>query len=282
MGICRDGSDEVIQERRIGGNKAVLFVYAMEALESMAFVSNAVSLVTYFFGYMNFSLTKSATTLTNFMGASFLLALFGGFICDTYLSRFKSSIIFGSIEVLGYTILTIQAHFKFLRPFPCKEVALDSTHQCESAHPGQVAVLFLGLYLVAIGTGGVKAALPSLGADQFDEKDPKEAASLSSFFNWFLFSLTIGSVVGVIFLVWISTNEGWEWSFGVCAIAVFFGFLFLYMGKSFFRHNVPKGSPIVRILQVFIAAIRNRNLPLPDMADELHETHDKKLTVLKF
>ncbi|KAK9165285.1 hypothetical protein Scep_000476 [Stephania cephalantha] len=264
MGICRDGSDEVIQERRIGGNRAVLFVYgnvfhlndsskqtlgscvnqistfvligaAMEALESMAFVSNAVSLVTYFFGYMNFSLTKS-----------------------------------------GYTILTIQAHFKFLRPFPCKEVALDSTHQCESAHPGQGAVLFLGLYLVAIGTGGVKAALPSLGADQFDEKDPKEAASLSSFFNWFLFSLTIGSVAGVIFLVWISSNEGWEWSFGACAVAVFFGCFFLYMGKSSFRHNVPKGSPIVRILQVFIAAIRNRNLPLPDMTDELHETHDKE------
>ncbi|KAK9129630.1 hypothetical protein Sjap_010117 [Stephania japonica] len=276
MGICRDNNDEVIQERRIGGNRAVLFVYAMEALESMAFVSNAVSLVTYFFGYMNFSLTKSATTLTNFMGASFLLALFGGFISDTYLSRFKSSILFGSIEILGYTILTIQAHFKFLRPLPCKEVALDSTHQCEPALPGQVAVLFLGLYHVALGTGGVKAALPSLGADQFDEKDPKEAASLSSFFNWFLFSLTIGSVVGVIFLVWISSNKGWEWSFGVCAVAVFFGVFFLYMGKSSFRHNVPKGSPIVRILQVFVAAIRNRNLPLPDMTDELHETQDKE------
>ena len=72
----------------------------MEGLENMAFVSNALSLVTYFYGYMNFSLTKSATSLTNFMGFSFLLPLFGGFISDTYLSRFKTAILFGCIEVL--------------------------------------------------------------------------------------------------------------------------------------------------------------------------------------
>lgn len=72
----------------------------MEGLENMSFVSNAVSLVIYFFGYMNFGLTKSATTLTNFMGTSFLLTLLGGFISDTYLSRFKTCVIFSSIELL--------------------------------------------------------------------------------------------------------------------------------------------------------------------------------------
>jgi hypothetical protein len=60
----------------------------------------AVSLVTYFYGYMNFSLTKSATTLTNFMGTSFLVALFGGFICDTYMTRFKACVLFGCVEFM--------------------------------------------------------------------------------------------------------------------------------------------------------------------------------------
>lgn len=72
----------------------------MEGLENMAYVANAVSLVTYFYGYMNFSLTKSATTLTNFMGTSLLLTLLGGFICDTYLSRFKTCVLFGCIELV--------------------------------------------------------------------------------------------------------------------------------------------------------------------------------------
>jgi peptide/histidine transporter 3/4 len=76
---------------------------ATEGLENMAFITNAVSLVTYFYGYMNFSLTKSAATLTNFMGTAFLLTLVGGFICDTYLSRFKTCVLFGLIEFLVCT-----------------------------------------------------------------------------------------------------------------------------------------------------------------------------------
>ncbi|KAL5705071.1 hypothetical protein ACHQM5_023417 [Ranunculus cassubicifolius] len=276
MGICRDGNTQSTQPKRLGGTRAVLFVYAMEGLENMAFVSNAVSLVIYFYGYMNFSLTKSATTLTNWMGTSFLLALFGGFISDTYLSRFTATVLFGCVELVGYAILAVQAYFGSLRPFPCKDVAPSLMNQCESASDGQVAILLSGLYLVALGTGGIKAGLPSLGADQFDDSDPKEARLLSSFFNWFLFSLTVGAAIGVIFVVWISTNQGWDWAFGVCFISVLFAVVFLCMGRSFYVNNVPTGSPITRILQVFVASIRKCNLPTPDLTVELHEIHDKE------
>ncbi|KAH1244399.1 Protein NRT1/ PTR FAMILY 4.5 [Glycine max] len=221
-------------QRRLGGNRAALFVYAMEGLENMAFVANAVSLVTYFFGYMNFSLTKSATTLTNFLGTAFLLALVGGLISDTYLSRFKTCVLFACMELLGYGILTVQARFHQLRPIPCKDLAPTQMSQCEAATGGHAAILYTGLYLVALGTGGIKAALPALGADQFDEKDPKEAAQLSSFFNWFLFSLTIGAIIGVTFIVWIGVNLGWDWSFIVCTLTILFAIVFICMGNSLF------------------------------------------------
>ncbi|KAF9610863.1 hypothetical protein IFM89_025325 [Coptis chinensis] len=172
MGKCRDGNTQTVNQKRLGGARAVLFVYAMQGLENMAYISNA-----------------------------------------------------------GYTLLTVQAHSTLLRPFPCKDVAPGS--QCEAADYGQVAVLLSGLYLVALGTGGVKAGLPSLGADQFDEKDPKETGLLSSFFNWLLFSLTIGATIGVIFVVRISSNQGWDWAFGV-----------------------------------IVAAIRKRHLPIPELTDE--------------
>lgn len=262
-------------QRKLGGNRAALFVYAMEGLENMAFVANAVSLVTYFFGYMNFGLTKSATTLTNFMGTAFLLPLVGGLICDTYLSRFKTCVLFACMELLGYGLLTAQAHFPQLRPIPCKDVAPNQMSQCKAATGGQAAILYTGLYLVALGTSGIKAALPALGADQFDDKNPKEAAKLSSFFNWFLFSLTIGAIIGVTFINWIGANQGWDWSFGICTIAVIFAILFICMGKSLYRNNIPKGSPLTRIIQVFVAAFRNKKLQIPENAEELHEIHEK-------
>ncbi|KAJ6878867.1 hypothetical protein NC652_032413 [Populus alba x Populus x berolinensis] len=276
MGISRDVKIEPKPERRLGGNRAAFFVYTMEGLENMAFICMAASLMTYFSGYMNFSLTKSATTLTNFVGTSFLVALFGGFICDTYWTRFKTCVLFGCVEFLGYALLTVQAHFHQLRPIPCKGVSSD---QCEAADGSQSAILFTGLYLIAFGTSGIKAALPSLGADQFDENDPKEAIQLSSFFNWFLLSLTIGAIIGVTVIVWLSASQGWDLGFGVCAIAVFFAIICVSMGKSLYRNNVPKGSPLARVAQVFVAAIRNRDLPVPERAEELHEIHDKEAGV---
>ncbi|KAL8128162.1 protein NRT1/ PTR FAMILY 4.5-like [Apium graveolens] len=280
MGILGEVNPKQKHAKKLGGTRATLFVYATVALENMPFIANAVSLFSYFYGYMNFSLTKSATMLTNLMGASYLLSLFGGFICDTYLSRFRSCVLFGGVEVLGYAVLAVQAFFPQLRPSPCKDVSPLLINQCEAADSSQAAILYTGLYLVAFGAGGLKAALPSLGADQFDESDPEESNTLSSFFNWFLFFVVTGAIFGVTFLVWISENEGWNWGFGVSTFAVAIAILFLCMGRSLYRNNVPKGSPLSRIMQVFVAAIRNRNLPLPENAVGFHEVHDKQSETL--
>lgn len=97
----------------------------MEGLENMAFVANAVSLITYFLGDMNFSLTKSATTLTNFMGTAFLLPLVGGLICDTYLSRFKTCVLFACMELLVSLI-------NFTCYFVVVELSLSSTESSKT------------------------------------------------------------------------------------------------------------------------------------------------------
>ncbi|KAK4352045.1 hypothetical protein RND71_027563 [Anisodus tanguticus] len=206
-----------------------LFVYG---IDTMAFISNGVSLVTYFYGYMNFSLTKSATTVTNFMET----ALFGASLSDTYFSRFKTCVLLAAFKSCSSTFQPTET--------PCKDVPLSQNNQYQSA---------------------------DRGADQFDEKDPKEAAQLSSYFNWLLFYITVGAMLGVTFLVWISDNQGWDWSFGVCCVAVGFAILLLTMGKQFYRYNAPNGSPLMRISQVFVAAFRNRNLPLPQTKEDLHQ-----------
>lgn len=148
----------------------------------------------------------------------------------------------------GYCLLTAQAHFPHLRPAPCKGAVAGS--ECEAAERGQEAILYVGIYLIAVGASGVKVALPALGADQFDDRDPGEAAKVSSFFNWFMFSLTIGSIVGVTLIAWLNTEVGWDWAFVVCSIALLAAIVIVFSGKSFYRNNVPIGSPLLRLLQV--------------------------------
>jgi len=52
---------------------------------------------------------------------------------------------------------------------------------------------YLGLYLVALGNGGIKPCVPALGADQFDATDPVERVTKGSLFNWYYWSVNIGS-----------------------------------------------------------------------------------------
>lgn len=65
----------------------------------MGFVANMVSLVLYFQLQMYFEVSAAANTVTNLMGSTYLLSIFGGFISDTYINRFKTCLIFGVFEL---------------------------------------------------------------------------------------------------------------------------------------------------------------------------------------
>ena len=51
------------------------------------------------------------------------------------------------------------------------------------------------LYVMALGTGGIKPCVSSFGADQYNDQDPREAKQKASFFNWFYFTINIGALV---------------------------------------------------------------------------------------
>lgn len=72
----------------------------------MAFIANMTSLVLYFMAVFHFDLSGAATTVTNFLGGTFLLSLLGGFISDTYLTRLNTCLIFGLLELLVQILRT--------------------------------------------------------------------------------------------------------------------------------------------------------------------------------
>ncbi|XP_028779405.1 protein NRT1/ PTR FAMILY 4.5-like [Neltuma alba] len=260
-------------KKRKGGFRASMFIFVLSSLDNMGSVANMVSLVLYFYGVMHFDLSSSANTLTNFMGSSYLLSLVGGFISDTYLNRLTTCLIFGFLEVLALVLVTIQAASNNLHP--------DACGKSSCVKGGIAAMFYTSLCLLALGTGGVRGCMTAFGADQFDEKDPVEAKALASFFNFLLLSSTVGAIVGVTGVVWVSTQRAWHWGFFIITVASFVGFVTLALGKPFYRIKTPGDSPILSIVQVFVVAFKNRKLPLPDPHQQLYEISDKDDTVEK-
>lgn len=69
-------------------------------MENLAYLANASNLVLYLSKYMHFSPSKSANSVTNFMGTAFLLALLGGFLSDAFFTTYQIYLISAVIEFL--------------------------------------------------------------------------------------------------------------------------------------------------------------------------------------
>ncbi|GLJ31706.1 hypothetical protein SUGI_0637380 [Cryptomeria japonica] len=268
-----DWKGKPARKDRHGGKRSTLSIYVMTGADSLAFVGVMINLVTYFSAFMNMEIAKAATTLTNFVGTTFLLALVGGIISDCWFTRFKTLVFSDLIQTAGYVVLLIQAHYSSLRPPHCN--LADATVVCVKVSGAKSGMLFVGLYLVAIGSGGTKATVAPFGADQFDDRDPDEKGNVSHYFNMFFFSVTVGATLGVTVLVWVQDNRGWDAGFGITAGVILFGMVCILLRCNTYRNRIPQSSPLTRILQVFVVAIKNRKLKTPENPNDIFKLDEE-------
>ncbi|KAJ8429755.1 hypothetical protein Cgig2_001252 [Carnegiea gigantea] len=131
---------------------------------------------------------------------------------------------------------------------------------------------FWGLYLIALGTGGIKPCVSSFGADKFDDTDTNERVKKGSFFNWFYFSISIGSFVSISLIIWIQETIGWGIGFGIPATSMGFAIAFFFSVTSLHRFQRPGGSPLTRVCQVVVASWHKRNLDVSPGCGLVYET----------
>ncbi|URE11274.1 POT family [Musa troglodytarum] len=245
----------------------------VELNERLTTLGIAVNLVTYLTGTMHLGNAASANTVTNFMGTSFMLCLLGGFVADTFLGRYLTIAIFAAVQASGVSILTISTAVPGLRPPACADPASGG---CVKASGAQLGVLYLALYLTALGTGGLKSSVSGFGSDQFDETDRGEKSQMMKFFNWFFFFISLGSLLAVTVLVYIQDNLGRRWGYGLCATAIALGLVVFLSGTSRYRFKKLVGSPLTQIAVVVAAAWRKRGLELPSDPSLLHDIDEKQ------
>uniref|UniRef100_A0A0D3HGG8 Major facilitator superfamily (MFS) profile domain-containing protein n=1 Tax=Oryza barthii TaxID=65489 RepID=A0A0D3HGG8_9ORYZ len=225
-------------------------------------------------GTMHLGNAAAANTVTNFIGTSFMLCLLGGFVADTYLGRYLTIAIFEAVQATGVMILTISTAAPGLRPPACGDPK-GASAECVAADGTQLGVLYLGLYLTALGTGGLKSSVSGFGSDQFDESDVDgERKKMMRFFNWFYFFVSLGALLAVTVLVYVQDNVGRRWGYGICAAGILAGLAVFLSGTRRYRFKKLVGSPLTQVAAVTAAAWSKRSLPLPSDPDMLYDVDD--------
>lgn len=266
-----DVNKKPANKKTTGNWKACRFILGNECCERLAYYGMGTNLVNYLEKQLHMGNVAAANNVTNWSGTCYITPLIGAFLADAYLGRYWTIASFSIIYVLGMTLLTLSASVTGLKP-DCSGGVCHPTGT-------QTAVAFLALYMIALGTGGIKPCVSSFGADQFDETDDVERKKKSSFFNWFYFSINIGALIAASVLVWIQMNVGWGWGFGIPAVAMAIAVVFFFSGTRLYRFQKPGGSPLTRLCQVIVASFRKYTVPVPENKSLLYETADKESNI---
>lgn len=251
-----------------GGPKTAFFILVSQGIWNVANFAVMTNLVLYFVRVLQMSNASAANNVTNWFGTQWLLTLLGGFLGDAYWGRFKTCTVFQLVHIVGLVILGLSATVSALKPPVC--TAPGSF--CPKPSSLQVNVFFVGLYIIALGSGGYLPAFLAWGADQFDSEKHK-----TTFFGWLFVFQNVGSILANTVFVWLENKGDWALAFWLATGMGTLAFLVFGSGVSTYRQFRPSGNSFVRTAQVMIASSRKWRLEVPKDSSQLHELSENEL-----
>jgi POT family proton-dependent oligopeptide transporter len=112
-------------------------------------------------------------------------------------------------------------------------------HACLAAFDDNVKGFYFGLFLIALGAGGIKPLVSSFVGDQFDQTNKHKAQLVYDMFYWMInFGSFFASLLMPIFL----KSYGASVAFGIPGILMFVATLVFWLGRKKYVH-VPPAPP---------------------------------------
>uniref|UniRef100_A0A5B7BW04 Uncharacterized protein n=1 Tax=Davidia involucrata TaxID=16924 RepID=A0A5B7BW04_DAVIN len=260
-----------ILRSKTGRWTACSFIVGYEVFERMAYYGIASNLVLYLARKLHEGTVTSSNNVTNWVGTVWMTPIIGAYIADTFLGRYVTFLIASAIYLAGMCLLTLAVSVPGLKPPSCGHDVKEADDCDKRASPLQVGVFYCALYIIAIGTGGTKPNISTMGADQFDDFEPKERAQKLSFFNWWMFSIFLGTLFSNTFLVYIQDEVGWTLGYALPTLGLAVSIIVFMVGSRYYRHKEPSGSPLTRMAKVLVAAVSKWKVVVPNDPKELYE-----------
>lgn len=148
-----------------------------------------------------------------FVAAVYFVPLLGAILSDAFLGKYRTIIAFSLLYCVGLIALT-----------------LNSTKWG----------LFVGLALIAAGSGGIKPCVSAHVGDQFGALNKH---LLPKVFGWFYFSVNFGSSISMFLIPSLLENPAYgpRYAFGIPAVLMILATWVFWLGRRKFIHIPPGG-----------------------------------------
>lgn len=158
----------------------------------------------------------------------YFFPLLGGWLSDRFLGKYRTILYLSLVYCVGQACLALFVTDK--------------------------AGFFLGLFLIALGSGGIKPCVSAFVGDQFDQSNKSLAKVVFDAFYWII---NFGSFFASLLMPAALRHLGPEYAFGIPGVLMFVSTVILWLGRRLYV-NVPPAPPhpdsFVRVARSALAA----------------------------
>ncbi|REA62122.1 MFS transporter [Dyadobacter luteus] len=163
-------------------------------------------------GGMGLQASEGAAIYGLYTASVYLLTLPGGWLADNVFGQKKAIWYGGIVIMLGHIILAI---------------------------PGGTAIFFLGLAVVAMGTGLLKPNISSIVGELYPEGGARRDAAFSIFYM----GINLGSVLGITIVGYLGQKINWHMGFGAAAVGMLLGLIVFRYGSNKYLRGYGEVPP---------------------------------------
>jgi len=156
------------------------FILFVEFCERFCYYGFRSILVIYIQEYFGFPESEASQIYHLFGLCVYFFPIVGAVISDSYWGRFNTIWRFCCIYFIGLILLTVSAVPTWF---------LEASGTDRTIHR---LFAYIGLFLIAVGSGGIKPCVSAFGADQFK---PHQTKAKESYFKWFYLLINMGAII---------------------------------------------------------------------------------------
>jgi POT family proton-dependent oligopeptide transporter len=157
--------------------------------------------------------TAAKAVFHDFVSLVYLFPLLGGFIADRFFGKYRTILWLSLLYCVGHLLLAV----------------FDDNRQG----------FYAGLFLIALGSGGIKPCVSAFVGDQFTERNKGLVKGVFGLFYWII---NFGSFFASLFIPLTLRNLGPAWAFGIPGVLMFIATVIFWVGRRHYTDVPPTGA----------------------------------------
>ena len=181
----------------------------------------------------------STEIIHTFVFANYFMPLLGAWLSDKIIGRYHTILWVSLFYCTGHGVLA------------CSDFA-GGVH-------GRMLCLFIGLALIAFGSGGIKPCVSAFMGDQFK---PEQSHLLQKAYGAFYWAINFGSFFSFLVIPWVKDRHGYSLAFGVPGILMALATFIFWLGTRHYVRVPPnRATRTAGFFKVFFHALFRRREP---------------------